>query len=106
MRSSNAVRSGQYDRERANTADCAVVRNGEIASVKIDRLTSSLPGMHPSLSVPKATDQHFCWSEAALWAWLDLNQRPHPYQVSRAKRCADRRFPRSPLSVRGEGMRS
>jgi hypothetical protein len=41
-----------------------------------------------------------------LWAWLDLNQRPHPYQVSRAKRCADRRFPRSLPSVRGEGMRS
>ena len=40
------------------------------------------------------------------WAWLDLNQRPHPYQVSRAQRCADRRFPRSPTSVRGEGMRS
>jgi hypothetical protein len=32
--------------------------------------------------------------------------RPHPYQVSRAKRCADRRFPRSPQSVRGKGMRS
>jgi hypothetical protein len=41
-----------------------------------------------------------------LWAWLDLNQRPHPYQVSRAKRCADRRFPRSLATVRGEGMRS
>ena len=32
-----------------------------------------------------------------------MNLRPHPYQVSRAKRCADRRFPRSPLSVRAEG---
>jgi hypothetical protein len=30
----------------------------------------------------------------------------HPYQVSRAKRCADQRFPRSLASVRGEGMRS
>ena len=50
--------------------------------------------------------QRFRWSGAVWWAWLDLNQRPHPYQVSRAKRCADRRFPRSPLSVRGEGMRS
>src|SRR5215216_2319107 len=28
------------------------------------------------------------------------------YQGSRAKRCADRRFPRSPASVRSEGMRS
>ena len=40
-----------------------------------------------------------------LWAWLDLNQRPHPYQVSRAKRCADQRFPRSRATVRGQGMR-
>jgi hypothetical protein len=48
----------------------------------------------------------FALVTAVLWAWLDLNQRPHPYQVSRAQRCADRRFPRSPLSVRGEGMRS
>ena len=37
------------------------------------------------------------------WAWLDLNQRPHPYQLSRAQPCADRRFPRSVVSVRGEG---
>jgi hypothetical protein len=43
-----------------------------------------------------------CW----WWACQDLNLGPHPYQVSRAKRCADRRFPRSPPSVRGEGMRS
>jgi hypothetical protein len=28
------------------------------------------------------------------------------YQVSRAQRCADRRFPRSPASVGGKGMRS
>jgi hypothetical protein len=38
-----------------------------------------------------------------LWARLDLNQRPHPYQVSRAKRCADRRFPRSLASVGAKG---
>jgi hypothetical protein len=40
------------------------------------------------------------------WACQDLNLGPHPYQVSRAQRCADRRFPRSLASVRGEGMRS
>src|SRR5215217_4606841 len=51
-------------------------------------------------------DQVFRWSESFWWAWEDLNLRLHPYQVSRAKRCADRRFPRSPASVRGEGMRS
>jgi hypothetical protein len=40
------------------------------------------------------------------WACQDLNLGPHPYQVSRAKHCAQGRFPRSPLSVRGQGMRS
>jgi hypothetical protein len=40
------------------------------------------------------------------WACQDLNLGPHPHQVSRAQRCADRRFPRSPASVRDEGMRS
>ena len=56
---------------------------------------------------PKETTVKCCRrSEPVWWAWLDLNQRPHPYQVSRAKRCAERRFPRSPLSVTGEGMRS
>jgi hypothetical protein len=54
----------------------------------------------------KRSDQRLRWSWADLWAWLDLNQRPHPYQVSRAKRCAQGRFPRSPASVKGEGMRS
>jgi hypothetical protein len=54
----------------------------------------------------KGPPRAFLQVNPVLWAWLDLNQRPHPYQVSRAKRCADRRFPRSPLSVRGQGMRS
>jgi hypothetical protein len=54
----------------------------------------------------KRSDQRLRWSWADLWAWLDLNQRPHPHQVSRAKRCAQGRFPRSPASVKGEGMRS
>jgi hypothetical protein len=54
----------------------------------------------------KRSNQRSRWSRAGLWAWLDLNQRPHPYQVSRAQRCADGRFPRSRTSVRGEGMRS
>src|SRR5215211_8005006 len=54
----------------------------------------------------KVGDQHFYCLEPFWWAWLDLNQRPHPYQVSRAKRCADRPFPRSRTSVGGAGMRS
>ena len=40
------------------------------------------------------------------WACQDLNLGPHPYQQSRAHRCAERRFPRSPPTVRGEVMRS
>jgi hypothetical protein len=40
------------------------------------------------------------------WACQDLNLGSHPYQLSRAQRCADRPFPRSPPSVRGEVMRS
>jgi hypothetical protein len=40
------------------------------------------------------------------WACQDLNLGPHPCQQSRAQRRADRRFPRSLASVRGEGMRS
>jgi hypothetical protein len=39
------------------------------------------------------------------WACQDLNLGPHPYQQSRAHRCADRRFPRSLPTVRGEVMR-
>jgi hypothetical protein len=61
----------------------------------------------PKQPRPKATtDERSRRSTPVSWAWLDLNQRPHPYQVSRAKRCADRRFPRSRASARGEGMRS
>jgi hypothetical protein len=33
------------------------------------------------------------------WAWLDLNQRPHPYQVSRAKSLISLREARSGLKI-------
>jgi hypothetical protein len=29
----------------------------------------------------EATDKHFRSSKPVWWAWLDLNQRPHPYQA-------------------------
>jgi hypothetical protein len=45
-------------------------------------------------------DQRCRWSEAVLWACQDLNLGPHPYQLSRAKRHANRRFPRSLASGR------
>jgi hypothetical protein len=40
------------------------------------------------------------------WAWLDLNQRPHPYQQSRAHRYATLRFCWLLPTVEGEVMRS
>jgi peptide/nickel transport system substrate-binding protein len=39
------------------------------------------------------------------WAWLDLNQRPHPYQQSRAQRCAQRRFPQVARERQGRRIR-
>jgi hypothetical protein len=39
------------------------------------------------------------------WACQDLNLGPHPYQQSRAHRCATRRFPRWLPTVGGEVMR-
>jgi hypothetical protein len=45
-------------------------------------------------------------STPVLWAWLDLNQRPHPYQLNAGNRCAHRPFRRSRPTVRAEGMRS
>ena len=42
--------------------------------------TSSWNAMHLIGLAPRTLCQCFCWSEAVLWAWLDLNQRPHPYQ--------------------------
>ena len=54
----------------------------------------------------KRSNQRSRWSRAGLWAWLDLNQRPHPYQQSSAYRCATLRFCRSQRTVRGEVMRS
>ena len=40
---------------------------------------------------PSTTDECFRSSKPASWAWLDLNQRPHPYQLNTGNRCADRR---------------
>jgi hypothetical protein len=64
-------------------------------------------GMRPIGLAPERGVTSVCAGQGLYsWAWLDLNQRPHPYQVSRTQRCADRRFPRSHGSVGGEGMRS
>src|SRR5215207_7253245 len=34
--------------------------------------------MHTGAGTQKRSDQRFRWSWPVLWAWLDLNQRPHP----------------------------
>jgi hypothetical protein len=69
--------------------------------------TSSLNGMHPSLPVPEGRPTSVSAGQRPFpWAWLDLNQRPHPYQQSRAERYAASRFCRSRATVGGEVMRS
>jgi hypothetical protein len=35
-----------------------------------------------STVIEGTTDERFRSSKLVLWAWLDLNQRPHPYQGS------------------------
>jgi hypothetical protein len=65
---------------------------------------TSSPTDDPSLPEPSRRPTSVSAGQGpVVWAWLDLNQRPHPYQVSRAKRCAARRFPRSSPSVRAKG---
>ena len=54
--------------------------------------TSSLTDACEVIVILRQTIQRFRWSETLLWAWEDLNLRPHPYQVSRAQRCAQGRF--------------
>jgi hypothetical protein len=39
-----------------------------------------------------------------LWSWLDLNQRPHPYQRWTAERCAKQPFRWSRDTVSATGM--
>jgi hypothetical protein len=51
--------------------------------------TAVLPTWSPitaqTVFVPTATNQRFRCSQAVSWAWLDLNQRPHPQVKIRAR---------------------
>jgi hypothetical protein len=67
--------------------------------------TSSRTRMRPSPE-SQLVQAAFPLVMALGWACQDLNLGPHPYQLSRAKRCADRRFCRSLASVRRQVMRS
>ena len=70
-------------------------------------------GDAPPLPRSKETTVECCRrSKPVWWAWLDLNQRPHP-QLNAGNRCADDRFRRSCPTVgqsyafnRRTGMRS
>jgi hypothetical protein len=75
----------------------------------------SRAGMRSETAVPRrrveatAIEGHrqraFPQLKPVKWAWLDLNQRPHPYQGSTAKRHAIQRLPRSWYPVSAAGMR-
>jgi hypothetical protein len=65
---------------------------GKHAGQKATRLLNG-PEAHRFLADPLVSTQSSkpgrCrWSRAGLWAWLDLNQRPHPYQRWTAERHA------------------
>ena len=53
---------------------------GVVPAQERQRLQDLIPnGIHPIGLTPQSVgDQRFRWSRANLWAWLDLNQRPHP----------------------------
>jgi hypothetical protein len=55
-------------------------------------------------AIEKITEECFRSSTPVSWAWLDLNQRPHPYQRWTADRCADWPFRWSCDSVRPTRM--
>ena len=50
------------------------------------------------------TVERYRRSEPVWWAWLDLNQRPHPYQENAGNRCAEHHSRRSHSTVEAEVM--
>jgi hypothetical protein len=55
-----------------------------------------------SAAMNETTEECFRSSNPVWWAWLDLNQRPHPYQQNAGNRCAAGRFRRSRPTVKVE----
>jgi hypothetical protein len=51
-------------------------------------------------------DQRLRWSSPWWSPPPESNRRPHPYHGTTRNRCADRRFPRSPVTVEAKGKRS
>jgi hypothetical protein len=59
-------------------------REGQaVAQEALMRRHNSETGQSKPAGSRKTASQRLRWSEAASWAWLDLNQRPHPYQLPR-----------------------
>jgi hypothetical protein len=107
MRSWSAVRPNRASERALEESANMLVRKAVWAQERVaDPPILLLASDNPEPTKLKSSWQRFRWSGTALWAWEDLNLRPHPYQQSSAKRCADYRFPRSHATVRREVMRS
>jgi hypothetical protein len=72
---------------------------GVVPTQERSALKTSSHRIHPIGLAPQTPDQRKRWSRARLWAWLDLNQRPHPYQRSTAERRANQPLRWSRYSV-------
>jgi hypothetical protein len=74
MRSPNAVRAGaplSNMQQPTNQLVRAATRWTPVHLIPIRCIRTG--------SSSKRIDQRFRWSKAISWAWLDMNQRPHPY---------------------------
>ena len=68
------------------------------------RSETAVRDAHKQLRAKESTDERSRRSEPVWWAWLDLNQRPHPYQQNTENRCAKGRCSRSHRTVEAEVM--
>ena len=66
------------------------------------RSETAVRDAHKQLRAKESTDERSRRSEPVWWAWLDLNQRPHPYQQNAGNRCANRHSCRSASTVEAE----
>jgi hypothetical protein len=103
-RTARPKRGRSGGRPKTNAAPCAQkTRRDEV----LDRCTPSRASRMQDMSDDQQDDRTVLAAQSGCCGpWEDLNLRLHPYQVSRAKRCAQGRFPRSHATVRGQGMRS
>jgi hypothetical protein len=87
MRSLTAVRLSTPPRNGQPTCESAGQAGNWARSLRTPvRLIPNRVGS--SAGTLTTADQRLRWSKAVWWAWLDLNQRPHPYQRWTVERCA------------------